>query len=58
MPVFEYRCRACGEEFEAFLLGASDRPRCPGCGGEDLQKKVSVPCCSTAACGPSAGGFS
>jgi len=63
MPVYEYRCRACGEEFEAFLMGASDLPRCPGCGGEDLQKKFSVPCCGgagggRAGCSPSSSGFS
>jgi putative FmdB family regulatory protein len=58
MPVFEYRCRRCGEEFELFLLGASERPRCPACGSEDLQKKVSVPSCSTGGCSPSGTGFS
>ena len=58
MPVYEYRCRGCGEEFEAFLLGVSETILCPGCGGLDLQKKVSVTSCSSGGCGPSPSGFS
>lgn len=34
MPVFEYRCTACGSELEAIVLPSEDEPSaCPGCGG-------------------------
>jgi putative FmdB family regulatory protein len=41
MPVFEYRCPACGEEFERLVLSASTKVACPACGGHELVKKVS-----------------
>lgn len=43
MPIYEYRCSACGVERE-FLQKMSDPPatRCPACGQETLVKKVSA----------------
>ncbi len=39
MPIYQYRCRDCGREFEHFQRGASEpAPRCPQCEGEDLAK--------------------
>ena len=40
MPIFEYRCSSCGEEFESLVRG-TDVPRCPRCGGEDLQRLLT-----------------
>lgn len=40
MPIFEYRCSSCGEEFESLVRGA-DVPTCPGCGGEDLERLLT-----------------
>jgi putative FmdB family regulatory protein len=43
MPLFEYTCRACAKRF-TFLSGVvqdEKLPRCPRCGGEDLQKLMS-----------------
>ena len=40
MPIFEYRCRGCGHEFET-LVRATDTPACPSCAGQDLEKIVS-----------------
>jgi putative FmdB family regulatory protein len=35
VPVFEYRCPACGGELEVIVLPGEDEPRaCPACGGE------------------------
>lgn len=42
MPVFEYRCRRCGREFEAFVT-ASRRAVCPSCDSDELEKLVSAP---------------
>jgi len=44
MPIYEYRCAACGNEFEKLILGSSggDGVLCPSCGGSDVAKKLSV----------------
>ncbi|KPJ64928.1 hypothetical protein AMK68_00025 [candidate division KD3-62 bacterium DG_56] len=43
MPVFEYRCHACGRRF-AWLEGVVDdrtKPACPHCGGTDIKRLIS-----------------
>jgi putative FmdB family regulatory protein len=41
MPLFDYRCRACGREFEA-LVRPQDTvpPSCPACHGTDLERQL------------------
>jgi putative FmdB family regulatory protein len=41
MPIFDFRCRKCGHEFEALVMG-SDQPVCPECGAKKLQKQPSA----------------
>ncbi len=43
MPIYEYRCKQCGEVSE-ILQRISDPPatRCPACGAEALTKQVSA----------------
>jgi putative FmdB family regulatory protein len=43
MPIYEYRCSACGHELES-LQKLRDAPlvTCPACGAETLVKKVSA----------------
>lgn len=41
MPIYEYVCRGCGEEFET-LVRAGASPECPSCGATELEKKLSV----------------
>jgi putative FmdB family regulatory protein len=41
MPIFEYICNACGEEFEELVLGSRTDVKCPKCGSSGAQKKVS-----------------
>jgi putative FmdB family regulatory protein len=43
MPIFEYKCRKCGNNFE-LLEKASDKSKriCPSCGCEDVEKQISV----------------
>ncbi len=44
MPIFEYKCNNCQEEFEILQLPGHDyEPRCKACGGADLKKLISVP---------------
>jgi putative FmdB family regulatory protein len=43
VPVFEYRCQACGRKFSA-LVGVTAEPddeKCPHCGGRETSKLVS-----------------
>jgi len=41
MPIFEYRCEACGHKFEAILFGAQT-PECPQCHTQKLEKQLST----------------
>ena len=41
MPIYEYRCQACGHEFEALLLPASAAPVCTSCNSPDLERLLS-----------------
>ena len=40
MPIFEYKCKKCGEQFE-FLVRAGKKPLCPKCGSGSLKKLIS-----------------
>lgn len=44
MPIYEYRCNECGEEFEKFLrsMSASKDLCCPKCGSHSVAKVVSL----------------
>lgn len=42
IPLYDFSCKACGNAFEALVRGSS-APVCPGCGGTDLVRQVSVP---------------
>lgn len=41
MPIYEYRCRECGHEFET-LVRSGTTPACPSCRSAELQKRLSV----------------
>ena len=42
MPIFEYRCSACGDDFEQLVLKSSPVPRCPFCGSVELDRVMSI----------------
>jgi len=42
MPIFEYTCSSCGEEFETLVRGSAPAPECPACHGSELRKKLSA----------------
>ena len=62
MPLYEYRCQACGDTFET-IRGLNDKDEdveCPKCGAKKAEKLMSA-CCtpkgsssgsSTSSCGP------
>jgi putative FmdB family regulatory protein len=41
MPIFEYKCNKCGEDFEKLVFGGQ-RVTCPKCNAEDIRKKFSA----------------
>ncbi len=42
MPIFEYKCNACGEDFERLVMKKDEEITCPKCGQKELKKKLSV----------------
>ena len=42
MPIYEYRCPACRNEFERLMKLNSEPPDCPSCGAGEVIKKVSA----------------
>jgi putative FmdB family regulatory protein len=43
MPIYDYRCRQCGQVCEVFLRSQDERPvKCPSCGSERLERQVST----------------
>lgn len=41
MPIFEYKCNACGKDFEKLVFG-NQTVKCPQCDSEDIKKKFST----------------
>lgn len=41
MPLHDYRCQACGRQFE-LLVRSSTVPACPHCAGTALEKLLSL----------------
>jgi len=42
MPIFEYRCRNCGAEFEKIVRHEGDSVICEQCHGRKLDRLLSV----------------
>ncbi|HNW64176.1 MAG TPA: zinc ribbon domain-containing protein [Piscinibacter sp.] len=41
MPLYDYRCNACGQQFE-LLVRSSTVPACPHCAATALERLVSL----------------
>ena len=41
MPIFEYHCEKCGENFEC-LIFANDKPACSACHSKKVKKLMSA----------------
>ena len=55
MPIYEYRCVTCGDEFEKFVSGQSP-VRCPGCSSQDVSRRLSLFGVKSASAGAAGGG--
>lgn len=69
MPLFLYACKDCGTSSEVLVRSDEDKPACPECGSEKMEKQLSrfatvsssgamadLPCASGACNLPPAGG--
>jgi putative FmdB family regulatory protein len=44
MPIYEYECKDCGNEFEKIMSFSAkdiDSPECPGCSSHETQRRIS-----------------
>lgn len=41
MPIYEYQCRQCANEFELLVLKGSPVPACPSCQSQDIEQMLS-----------------
>jgi len=43
MPIYEYKCRKCGELFEQFVSGDKTDAdvKCPKCGAKNPERRIS-----------------
>ena len=42
MPIFEYTCRGCDQQFETIVLSARDKISCPKCHSKKVDKQLSI----------------
>lgn len=42
MPIFDFVCKQCNNEFEALVRGTA-AAKCPACGSEKLERQLSMP---------------
>ena len=42
MPLYDYRCRGCRNEFEALVRAGGEPPSCPSCKSQDLERQLST----------------
>ena len=59
MPLFEYRCSACGKKTEVLVLAGDPaaKPKCASCGSRKLSRLLSTFAAQASGRGESAGGF-
>lgn len=42
MPIYEFVCSKCGQEFEELILGSEEKVICPKCGSNQVTKLMSA----------------
>ncbi len=65
MPMYEFKCKQCGQQYEELVRSSDEKISCPKCGSAETYKLISTfapkmagaaPSCATGGCG--GGGFS
>ena len=41
MPIYEFKCLKCNEDFETLVFRSNDKVTCPHCESEDLERLMS-----------------
>ncbi len=54
MPIFEFVCKRCKNQFEELVFGQDEEAVCPSCGSTKTQKLMS--CCRSKVGGGAGGG--
>lgn len=55
MPIFEYKCTDCGNEFEELVFSQDEIPSCPQCTSKNVKKLMSAAAVKTDSTGGDAG---
>lgn len=42
MPIYEFHCSGCGENFEELVMGQASTINCPKCKGSEIRKLMSA----------------
>lgn len=42
MPIYEFKCRECGKQFEEIVLDESEEVVCPHCSGKNAERLLSA----------------
>ena len=42
MPIYDFKCKECGNISEVLLLDADKKVRCNNCGSEDMERLISA----------------
>lgn len=42
MPLYEYKCSACGHQFEVLVLKTGQPVACPSCAGDGVERVLSM----------------
>ncbi len=42
MPIYEYKCKKCKEEFECLVIGSAKDITCPACNGRKVERLMSA----------------
>ncbi|MBN2515821.1 MAG: zinc ribbon domain-containing protein [Deltaproteobacteria bacterium] len=55
MPIYEYKCKNCGHEFETIVFSSNDdsKVECPQCGKKKAEKMISRPARAGGGCAES-----